>query len=155
MQAHAPADAVALHLRDARAGDADALAQLSAQLGYALDPARAGAHLAAIVAARAGIVRVAQAGPGPVIAWMHTRVTHALEYGAYAEILGFVVADGWRSRGVGALLLADAEAWAQRQGLTELRVRSNVVRERAHAFYLRHGFHERKRQACFSKALAG
>lgn len=140
-------------LRDALAADAEALAQLSTQLGYALDADRVAAHLVGIAAARAGIVRVAVDGGDRAIAWIHTRITHALEYGAYGEILGFVVDAGWRSQGVGALLLADAEAWVRAQGVGEIRVRSNVIRERAHAFYQRHGYAERKRQACFGKPL--
>jgi hypothetical protein len=32
-------------------------------------------------------------------------------------------------------------------------VRSNVVRERAHRFYLREGYVERKRQVVFDKTL--
>jgi hypothetical protein len=34
-----------------------------------------------------------------------------------------------------------------------MRVNSNVVRERAHRFYLREGYTERKRQAVFFKQL--
>jgi hypothetical protein len=34
-----------------------------------------------------------------------------------------------------------------------MRVRSNVIRERAHRFYLREGYAEKKRQAVFLKQL--
>jgi hypothetical protein len=48
-------------------------------------------------------------------------------------------------------LLAAAEAWAREQGFASMRVRSNVLRERAHRFYLREGYLEKKRQAVFLK----
>jgi GNAT superfamily N-acetyltransferase len=71
----------------------------------------------------------------------------------FAELAGLVVGDSARSRGIGALLLRAAEDWARNRGFARLRVRSNVVRERAHRFYLREGYIERKRQVVFDKTL--
>ena len=48
-------------------------------------------------------------------------------------------------------LLAAAEAWAREHGFASMRVRSNILRERAHRFYLREGYIEKKRQAVFLK----
>ena len=63
------------------------------------------------------------------------------------------MADGSRGVGVGAQLLHAAEQWAAKNGFGRMRVRSNVVRERAHRFYLREGYRERKRQVVFDKDL--
>ena len=41
------------------------------------------------------------------------------------------------------------------RGLARLRVRSNVIRERAHRFYERVGFEKIKAQAVFEKSLPG
>ena len=49
--------------------------------------------------------------------------------------------------------VAAAEAWARERGCLAVRVRSNVVRERAHAFYRREGFREIKTQQVLEKEL--
>lgn len=53
----------------------------------------------------------------------------------------------------GAMPLAATEAWTCEQGFASVRVRSNVLRERAHRFCLREGCIEKKRQAVFLKRL--
>ena len=68
-----------------------------------------------------------------------------------ADGAALVVADAARGQGVGAALLHAVEAWARQQGYGTLYVRSNVVRGRAHHFYLREGYVEVKRQAVFRK----
>jgi GNAT superfamily N-acetyltransferase len=63
-----------------------------------------------------------------------------------------VVEEGQRGQGIGAMLVAAAEAHLMREGCQLVEVTSNLARERAHAFYERLGFektsvrlsHERK-----------
>ena len=45
------------------------------------------------------------------------------------------------------------EAWARARGLKEMVLRSNVIRERAHAFYRRLGYEEQKRQVKLRRRL--
>jgi GNAT superfamily N-acetyltransferase len=122
-------------------------------LGYIADAATMRRNLCAIRAEGLGEVFVATDTTGVVIGWLNVRTSWVLEYGHFAEVLGLVVDGERRSGGVGASLLATAETWAQQRGLVEMRVRSNVVRERAHAFYRRAGYLETKRQIQFRKAL--
>ena len=58
-------------------------------------------------------------------------VTRDFIVGTRGMILGLVVADGSRSAGVGAELLAAAEDWVFERGAAVVGVRSNVIRERA------------------------
>ncbi len=76
-----------------------------------------------------------------------------LEEPPFAELAGLVVADSARGIGIGAALLAAAEAWARAAGFALMRVRSNVVRERAHRFYEREGYCRVKAQAVFHKSI--
>lgn len=69
----------------------------------------------------------------------------------FAELAALVISEKVRGQRVGSVLLAAAEAWAREQGFASMRVRSNVLRERAHRFYLREGYAEKKRQAVFLK----
>ncbi|MBS0433235.1 MAG: GNAT family N-acetyltransferase [Proteobacteria bacterium] len=139
-------------IRQADAADAEALARLSGQLGYPADAAAIARRLRGIVAHGAGVVLVAQID-GAVAGWAHVMAQHRLEHDANAELAGLVVDEDARGGGIGAALLRAAEAWAHGHGCVELVVRSNVIRERAHRFYLREGYTEKKRQAVFVKNL--
>jgi GNAT superfamily N-acetyltransferase len=139
-------------IREARRADAEALAALSDQLGY---PAAAGEVRERLrVLARRGDNRVLVAeAEGRVVGWVHVFGAHLLETPAFAEIGGLVVGDGDRGRGVGRRLMRAAEEWAAAAGYAVVRVRSNVVRERAHRFYEGLGYACAKRQAVFAKAV--
>ena len=52
------------------------------------------------------------------------------------RISSFCVEDGFRSKGIGRLLLHAAEVWLAVQGCQKMEVTSNARRTRAHQFYL-------------------
>ena len=105
------------------------------------------------VLARAdGTVLVAE-DAGAVIGWIHVYGIHTLESDAHAEIAGLVVDEAHRNRTIGQQLLGAAETWASEAGYRDIRVRSNVIRERTHRFYEREGYRIVKRQAAFVKDL--
>jgi GNAT superfamily N-acetyltransferase len=54
---------------------------------------------------------------------------------------------------VGRALVDQGEAWARARGLATIGLRSNVIRERAHQFYLRLGYKVTKSQKVFRKSL--
>ena len=147
-----PRDVGTVKIRRARLQDAERIAELSGQLGYP--------------AARNDIVRrmkqmrpVAQhavfiaESDNAVIGWLHVSVTPLLEVGRCAEVNGLIVAEGQRGGGAGAKLLRAAEGWAKSKGCAGMSVRSNVIRERAHEFYLRNGYEHYKTQKAFRKPL--
>ncbi len=139
-------------VREAADGDAAALAALSTQLGYPADEVTMRERLHRVQAQRAGCVFVA-CEADVVVGWTHVVERFHLEDAPFAEIAGLIVDEAARGAGVGALLLSAAESWARERGYVKLRVRSNVVRERAHRFYEREGFVERKRQVVFEKSI--
>jgi len=98
-------------------------------------------------------VLVAESPERKVLGWLHISVSPLLEVELRAEVDGLVVDDDERSRGTGALLLHAAEQWARSRGCKYMSVRSNVIRERAHQFYLRHGYEHYKTQKAFRKSL--
>jgi GNAT superfamily N-acetyltransferase len=143
----------AISIRPAQDADATALAELSGQLGYPLDAAAMRVRLQRVREAGNGEVFVAVTTAGAVVGWTHVVKREQLEDAPFAELSGLIVDASARNAGLGALLLQSAERWASDNGLARLRVRSNVVRERAHRFYLRAGYAERKRQVVFEKVL--
>ena len=143
----------AVKIRRARKSDAERIAELCGQLGYPATTAQISQRLRKIKPASQHAVLVAESPKGKVVGWLHVSVEPLLEVELRAEVNGLVVADEERSRGAGALLLQSAEAWACRRGCKNMSVRSNVVRERAHQFYLRNGYEHYKTQKSFRKAV--
>jgi GNAT superfamily N-acetyltransferase len=140
-------------VRRAQARDAARIAELSGQLGYPATEAQIEKRLRQLMRASKHIVLVAEKPGAGVIGWIHASVMNLLESETRVEINGLIVADGHRSVGAGAKLLEAAEQWARRHGCERVNVRSNVIRERAHAFYLRQGYDHYKTQKAFRKAL--
>ena len=141
-------------IRDASVSDAASLARLATQLGYPTTEAEAGQRAAAILRRPGHRVLVAEEN-GEVVGWIHVAPSITLESDPSAEIAGLVVDDRSRGRGIGARLIAEAEAWAAGEGYGVMRVRSNVKRERARRFYERAGYTVTKRQRNFEKRLEG
>ena len=141
-----------MRIRRMVATDADRVADLITQLGYPATGGQIAKRFERIDGQSNQILLVADED-GQAVAWIHLAAHPYLENDASAEILGFVVADGYRSRGIGRSLVASAEAWASALGCGMLRVRSRIVRERAHVFYEGNGFRRVKTQHCFEKEL--
>lgn len=142
-----------MKIREANSGDAEALAHLSAQLGYPAEAATIARWLDGIVLHNAGVVFVAETEDGRVVGSAHVLVECSIVDEPKAHLADLVVDESCRSQGIGSALLRTCEAWACDKGLARMRVNSNVVRERAHRFYLREGYAEAKRQAVFIKPL--
>ncbi|HLI17488.1 MAG TPA: GNAT family N-acetyltransferase [Rhodanobacteraceae bacterium] len=140
-------------IRAAARTDAEALARLSGELGYPADTLAIGRRLGEISAHHAGAVLVAVDAQGGVCGFAHARPERSVITDPFIDLAALVVAETARGAGVGKALLAAVEAWARQQAFTTIRVRSSVVRERAHQFYLREGYVENKRQAVFLKQL--
>jgi len=143
-----------IDIRKARRPDAKAVAELSGQLGYPATEAEVAERLVALRRrSREHAVFIAEGQDRAVIGWLHCSVTPLLEVPLRAEVNGLVVAEGHRSAGAGAMLLEAAENWARNMGCKSMSVRSNVVRGRAHDFYLRNGYEHYKTQKAFRKGL--
>jgi GNAT superfamily N-acetyltransferase len=142
-----------LKVRRAKSADAPQLAVLTGQLGYPATTAQIHARLRAIRPASQNAVFVADSKEDGVVGWLHVSREALLESDVRAEVNGLVVAEGQRSLGAGAQLLAAAEEWALKDGCKSMSVRSNVIRERAHKFYERHGYEHYKTQKSFRKPL--
>jgi GNAT superfamily N-acetyltransferase len=141
-----------LKIRRARPGDVARLAELAGELGYPTTTAEMKVRFRRVKPAALNAIFVAEDG-GEVTGWIHVGVSYLLEVPLRAEINGLVVSATTRSRGIGARLLEAAEAWARTKKCEGMSVRSNVIRERAHAFYERNGYEHYKTQKSFRKAL--
>ena len=142
----------AFTIRDARASDSDDLARLSTQLGYPMTAETARARLSEIAGLADHALLVAEA-KRRVVAWLQISLPRIFESPRQAEIAGLMVDEEARGLGIGTALVSAAQRWARERQCAALRVRSNVIRERAHGFYRRAGFSEIKTQRVFEKLL--
>ena len=141
-------------LRTAGLHDAGEIARLTTQLGYPSSSEEILKRNERVMAEKIGRVIAAVNEGEKVLGWTHVFVAHRLESEAFAEISGLVVDESHRNRGIGRILLGEAEQWALASGVAILRVRSNVIRQDAHRFYERAGYSCTKNQGDFDKRLS-
>ena len=140
-------------IRRARQADAAPIAELSGQLGYPTNARAMAGRLKLALREKNGACLVAETKTEGVVGWIHVSVAALLEVERRAEVNGLVADERVRSRGAGWSLLQAAEEWARKKRCKGMSVRSNVLRERAHGFYLRHGYEHYKTQKAFRKKL--
>jgi GNAT superfamily N-acetyltransferase len=140
-------------IRQARAADAAELAALATELGYPSIATDVERRLPPLLESPEHLVLVAAGADDRAVGWLHAAIHRGLTNDVRVEIVGLVVAAERRGSGIGARLLAEAEKWARQAGASQVRVRSNVARERAHGFYLRAGYALAKTSHQFIKEL--
>src|SRR6476661_3977475 len=127
-----------LAIRDVRPKDVEALVALIAALGYEVSAADLRQRLA--VLKKAG-QHVLVADRGGAIGVLTTSTMHVLHRPRpVGRISMMVVAETARGQGIGAALVAEAEARLKAAGCGLVEVTSNAKRLRAHAFYERLGY---------------
>jgi len=141
-------------LRHVELQDLARVLELAGELGYEISPAEGEQRLQFILADEEQLLLAAEMEDGRITGWVHASTAQELLAGRTVELHGLVVGETWRSRGIGELLLQEVENWGRSRGCAQVLVRSNVIRERAHQFYLRRGFHETKRQVILYKSLS-
>jgi GNAT superfamily N-acetyltransferase len=142
----------AILIREIALTDAEAAAQLSAELGYRAEIEEMRERIRVVNSSRDRAVYVA-CRANTVIGWIDVGIVHHLSTGAHGEIGGLVVSAEYRSGGIGRKLITQAEQWVADHGIPTMIVRSRTTREAAHRFYLREGYTMTKTSAVFSKQM--
>lgn len=142
-----------VHVRTARPDDGGRISLLCRQLGYPVAAAEVQARLQLILERPDHAVYVAEVPQGVVVGWVHVYSYLLLETELQAAIGGLIVDKAYRQAGIGRRLMAQTEEWARQRGFTAVRLRSNLIREDAHAFYKRLGYSMQKTSLLFVKRL--
>jgi N-acetylglutamate synthase-like GNAT family acetyltransferase len=142
-----------VEIRKATQEDAETIAELATALGYPSSGAEVLDRLAVTLDRPDHFVAVAEDSGGQVVGWVHACEELRIESDRKVEVAGLVVRERERGNGVGLMLLKSAEAWAAGIGVRRIRLRSNVLRERAHAFFARAGYSSTKTSHVFDKSL--
>jgi len=142
-----------LSIRPMHLQDLDRVRELGAQLGYEVSSAQLAERFDHLSRSPEDELWVADDGQD-IRGWLHAQVSRSLEYPAHVELRALVVDATARRLGVGRALVEAAEQWTKLMGFTLVRVRSNVVRNEAHAFYPRLGFELAKTSHLYMRHLA-
>ena len=140
-------------IREATPADAEAMAALSGELGYVASSDAMATRLARVLGRADQRVRVALVD-GRIAGWAQAHATDVIESGFRVEIVGLVVSEHFRRRGVGRALVQEIERWAAEIHADALVVRSNVARQESHRFYPALGYEMTKTQAVYRKRLS-
>jgi GNAT superfamily N-acetyltransferase len=137
-------------LRLLESTDADAIAALLPDLGYEATAAQTRRRLTALREWPDQEAFVAEID-GRVVGLCHVQGVRMLISDGYAEIQALVVSAALQGQGLGKKLVAHACEWAFARGYARVRLRSNVARETAHAFYEHLGFEKAKASYAFER----
>ena len=143
---------MAISIRLARVSDAEDVARLTAQLGYQVELPALKARLSRILARTDQRFFIAEIDGRPA-GWLHAAVSDYVEAETFALIGGLVVDAQHRGKGIGTLLMQQAEDWCRQQGCSIVRLSSSISRAAAHRFYEHLGYTNIKTQYAFVKSF--
>ena len=140
-------------IREMRGTDLEVVAELCKELGYPVPPEELKMRFALLSASKVHALFVAESPQKEIIGWAQVASSLALTAQIRCEIIGIVVTQTERRKGVGRKLVAHCEAWGKERNLGHIRVRSQALRESAHEFYNGLGYELKKIQNVFVKRL--
>lgn len=128
-----------IEIRKWRIGDISDLLRLTFQWGYETTREQLTENLHRIETATNAEVFVAETD-GRVVGRIFVREHLSLGTNPFAEVHDLVVDEDYRRMGIGKQLIKKAKEWSCEKRLNVLRLRTNIKREEANAFYVQAGF---------------
>ena len=142
-----------VEISEMKLGEIDQVTLLSAQLGYPFSVKEITKRFDIVSKLPTHKLFVAKEGLS-VLGWIHVNIeSPSLLSETRAEISGLVVDEKIRGKGVGTALMKKTEDWVKDQNIDLIRLRSNIIREDAHKFYLRMGYSIKKSWHFFVKSF--
>jgi GNAT superfamily N-acetyltransferase len=135
-------------IRLAEMNDAHAIAELSAQWGYQSTHEKIKYLLNEILHNKDHAIFVLP-HKNQMIGWIHGIYSLRVESDPFVEIGGLVVDKDFRRQGSGKLLINKMIEWSLSRNCHLIRVRCNIIRVEANAFYSSIGFNEIKQQKVY------
>ena len=129
-----------VRIREAKATDADAIAELLGVLGYPATSAEVRKRLTRLKKLDSAVILVADLeGRAVGVVTGHVMAAiHSTPIVAWLTVLS--VSDRHQQMGIGAKLTGAVEDWARKQGAIRVSLTSGLQRAGAHAFYERLGY---------------
>jgi ribosomal protein S18 acetylase RimI-like enzyme len=141
-----------MDIRHAEMYDLESIANLSEQWGYRSTKEKIQRCLHDITNNHDHVLYVLSKGD-QVRGWIHGIYSLRIESDPFVEIGGLVVDKDFRRQGAGRFLVDKIAEWSLRRKCHTIRVRSNIIRKEANAFYSSIGFKEIKQQKVYSMEI--
>ena len=141
-----------IQLRKMSMEHAQDVCRLSDQLGYPLSTTQIENNINEITSSENYAAFVALYNQ-QIVGCIYAFRALLIESKPFIEIGGLIVDENFRNSGIGKKLVEKIKVWALENAINEVRVRSNVLRNEAHKFYLNNGFTEMKQQKVFQIVL--
>jgi GNAT superfamily N-acetyltransferase len=141
-----------IQLRKMTMEHAQDVCRLSDQLGYPLSTTQIENNINEITTSENYAAFVALYNL-QIVGWVYAFRALLIESKPFIEIGGLIVDETFRNCGIGKKLVEKIKDWALENAINEVRVRSNILRNAAHKFYLNNGFTEIKQQKVFRIVL--
>lgn len=138
--------------RIAEPDDADEIARLSEQWGYQSTKEKI-LHCLRSIKDNNDHVLYVLLKERHVIGWIHGIYSLRVESDPFVEIGGLVVDQDFRRQGLGKLLVDKIAEWSLFRNCKMIRVRCNMIRKEANAFYAGIGFVEIKQQKVYDMKI--
>ena len=138
-------------IRNIKISDSERIQILSKQLGYDYPVERISTRIETVLKS-SNKVFVAEVDD-MAVGYIHLEKYNVLYADPSINVLGLVVDENYRRRGIAGALIRVAERWAAENGACCMRVASNVIRSGAHVFYAKMGYECTKTQKRFIKEL--
>lgn len=145
-------DTSQIRIRPLNEDDAGRVCELNRQLGYEAGVPEMKQRMDELAKTGGHWLRGAQM-PDRLAGFIHFYQRPSIETGSGLVVQSLVVDERIRGRGLGRILLGEAEAMAQELGLASVGLASRVEREDAHAFYIRQGYAVSATSRYFRKAI--
>jgi GNAT superfamily N-acetyltransferase len=132
-----------MKIRELKNGDYESLVSLLKQLGYGNNDAESLSERYKVFKDHEGVVFVVENAAKKVVGFAAITIMPLIHFdGFLARIAGICIDEKARSGGIGAELIKYIENYSVEKGCVLLEVTTNLVREKAHQFYLNNGFVE-------------
>ena len=132
--------------------DAVAVAALTVQLGYDLEPEEAKTRISEVLKAPGHHTFGAFAGD-VLLGYLHCYRAVTIDKGVMLRVQALVVDEGARGSGAGRKLMTEAERMARELDCSTVTLSSNERRTGAHAFYERIGYQRSSPSYSFTKPI--
>jgi GNAT superfamily N-acetyltransferase len=140
-----------MNIRDIKIDDYKRVAELNKQLGYEYPPELVKLKIGEIIKKGTDKILVAADESDLPVGYIHASSYELLYFDNLVNILGLVVDEKCREKGVGKKLVIKIEEWAKTLNYKGVRLVSNFNRPEAHEFYKKCGYNNKKDQKHFIK----
>lgn len=140
-----------MNIREAKIDDYVSIQKLNRNgLGYDYPVEKTKEKLQIVLALPSDKIFVAECD-NSIIGYIHLEGYECTYCDSIKNILGIVVEENYRQKGVGRALIRQAEKWAKESGSIGIRLTSGFSRTIAHEFYQSCGYRYKKDQKNFFK----